>query len=173
MPETLLKMKRVRVNESQEKVKCPKIKVHSAATLRELRGRQLQCFWSSITVCLRQGSRHLPSWFRLKAFNLEMMTFLCSFLQDRKRNLCHSRHVFLRGGISQQGLLGSPSAQTWQSAMDSLVMCSASSAHAESVLEIRRLLKMTMMLSTKYWPTPQSLEPLLMLLNKTLQVFMF
>lgn len=39
MPETLLKKKRVRVNESQEKVKCPKIKVHSAATLRELRGR--------------------------------------------------------------------------------------------------------------------------------------
>lgn len=76
-----------------------------------------------------------------------MMTFLCSFLQDRERNLCHSRHVFLRGGSSQQGLLGSPSAQTWQSAVDSLVMCSASSAHADSVFEIRRLLKRTMSLT--------------------------
>lgn len=71
-----------------------------------------------------------------------MMIFLCSFLQDREGNLCHSRHVFLRGGSSQQGLLGSPSAQTWQSAVDSLVMCSA-----DSVFEIRRLLKRTMSLT--------------------------
>lgn len=49
------------------------------------------------------------------------MTFLCSFLQDRERNLCHSRHVFLRSGISQQGLLGSPCAQTWQYVLDTLV----------------------------------------------------